>query len=142
MLRRQAIGHEVQAAAGEEQRIDVIRIQNVFQGQGPLPGRAEPVQLSLVKDDVLLRSARVSRDSGAGVDLAVDGAVFFVADVLTTAGVQPMAADVLAGQAGGIGFDGHSDQAELEQAGPRAAAALAGSCAQGRGQLGSGDVGH
>jgi hypothetical protein len=46
----------------------------------------------------------------------MDGAMLFIADALTAAGVELVELDLVAGVGGGIGLDGDGHQAELEHA--------------------------
>ena len=57
------------------------------------------------------------------LDLAVLGAVFFIADALAAASVELMAAVLRGGGGSGISLDGHGHETEAEQAGPTGAAA-------------------
>ena len=127
MLRGQAVGHQVESAAGER-RQDCRCCGSTKRSRGgtTLLGGAQRLQLGLIDDDVLLGGIGIAGDDGAGLDFAVNGTMLFIADALAAAGMELVEVDLLAGASGGIGFDGDGHQAELQQARPtRAATGLA-----------------
>ena len=81
------------------------------------------IELVIVDNHVLIRGIGIAADDGAGLDLAVLGTMFFVADTLAAADMELMAAVLGGGAGGGIGFDGDGHETEAEQAGPTGAAA-------------------
>ena len=131
VLRGQAVGHQVESAAGEQRRVELLGIDKAFQGQGALLGGAQRLQLGLIDDDVLLGGIGIAGDDGAGLDLAVNGTMLFIADALAAAGMELVEVDLLAGAGGGVGLDGDGHQAELQQARPTGAATGAGGTGQG-----------
>ena len=108
-----------------------LGIDKAFQGQGALLGGAQRLQLGLIDDDVLLGGIGIAGDDGAGLDLAVNGTMLFIADALAAAGMELVEVDLLAGAGGGIGLDGDGHQAELQQARPTGAAAGSGGAGKG-----------
>src|SRR5207244_1113034 len=64
--------------------------------QSPLAGWPQRLELGLVDDDILLGGIGIAGDDGTSFDLAVHGAVFFIADALAAAGVQLVEMDLLA----------------------------------------------
>ena len=110
MLGGQAVGHQVQGAAGEQGRIELAGIKEALKREGALLGRAQGLQLGLVDDDILLGGIGIARNDGAGLDFAVQGTMLFVADALAAAGMELVEMDLLAGAGGGVGFDRDSDE--------------------------------
>jgi hypothetical protein len=118
LLRRRAVGQQVERAAGEERRVELGRLQEVLQEQGLVLGRAELGQLGLVQGDVVAGGVGVAAGDGAGVDPAVGGAVLLVADAQAAAGVQLVEVRLLGGESGRVGLDRDGDQAQPQQARP------------------------
>ena len=72
------------------------------------------VTLGWIDDDVLLGGIGIAGDDGAGLDLAVNGAVLFIAYALAAAGMELVEVDLLAGAGGGVGLDRYGHQAESQ----------------------------
>ena len=73
-----AVGQEIKGAAGEQCRIEVSGIQEALQGEGTVLGRAKLVQVGFIDDEVLVRGILIAAGQGAGFELAVEGAAFFL----------------------------------------------------------------
>ena len=72
----------------------------------------------LVNHYVLIGCILVAANNRRRLDLAVAGAMFFLADALSAVGMQMVELDGLGGTDDRIGFHRHDHQAELEQTGP------------------------
>ena len=87
-----------------------MRLEEALQRKSALLWRSQRLQFRLVDDDVLLRGVGEAGDDGAGLDLAVQGTMFFVADAVAAAGMELVEVDLVAGAGGGVGFDRDSDE--------------------------------
>ena len=138
-FRRDAVGQQVQAAAGEQDRIALPRRHEVFQPQGPVLRRTQGIEFVGVEHDVLVAAIFVALDDGGGIDGAMHRAVLGVADALAAVGMKLMKVTDLAAGHGRVGLDRRVDQAELEKSRPTGPAAGDGGRAEKR--LGRGDIG-
>src|SRR5262245_17767135 len=118
MLRRHAVGPQVQAASGEADRIDVAQRDELLQHQGLVLGRSEFLKLFGFDDDAAVAAAGVAFDDGVAGDRAMRGTALLVLQALAAAGVQEVeVGDGLAGD-GGVSLDGQGHEAEAKQTGP------------------------
>ena len=117
-VRGRPVRQQIQAAAGEQDRVQLADLQTALQRQGPVLGRTQPVEIDFIQDQVSVRRILVAADDGAGFDRAVDGAAFFVADALAAADMELMARGLGRGGGRGISLDGDRHQPQPEEAGP------------------------
>jgi len=106
MLGGRAVGQEIKRAAGKQSGVKLSGIEEPFQREGAVLGRAELIQVGFVDDEVLVGGILIAAGDGTGFELAVYGAAFFMADALAAAGVELVEVNLLAGGNSGIGLPG------------------------------------
>jgi hypothetical protein len=94
------------------------RTQEAFQAQGAVRRRPELVQLVGLDQHVTPRPVLEAANNGGGIDGAMLRTLFGVAEALTAVGVQEVSGGQVADANGGVGLEGDTDQAELQQPGP------------------------
>ena len=125
-LGRRAVRKQVQAAPGEQQRLELSGTAEAFQAQGAILGGTKLVQLFGLDEQVLAGTILVAADDLGHVDGSMHGAVLGVADALAAGGVELVAGGQVAAADGRVGLERDADQAELKQAGPTRLAAGSG----------------